>query len=82
MLPERSEKGKDHFLRCEKFRSAEDGLVFPLALWGGGSCLEGTSGCMFDLPIPAAQAPPFLLLPLGKGQGQVQTSSLPPASFQ
>lgn len=81
-LPEGSDKEKDHFLRCERLGSVESGPVFPLALWGGGGCLEGTSGCMSDLPTPAAQALPFPLLPLVKGQGQVRIRNLPLISFQ
>ena len=66
-LTEDSEKEKDHFLRHEQRGSSEPGSVLPLALWSTGGCLEGTSGCMSDLPAPAAQAlPPWLLL-LAKG---------------
>lgn len=81
-LPEDSDKEKDHFLRCERLASVESSPVFPLALWGGGGCLEGTSGCMSALPTPDSQAPPFPLLPLVKGQGQVRIPNPPLISFQ
>ncbi|XP_042790562.1 receptor expression-enhancing protein 4 isoform X1 [Panthera tigris] len=66
-LTEGSDKEKDHFLRHEQLGSSEPGSVLPLALWSTRCYLEGTSGCMSDLPAPAAQAlPPWLLL-LAKG---------------
>lgn len=73
VLPEGSDKEKDHFLGCERVQCTEPGPVFPLALWGGGGCLEETSGCVSDQLTRATQALPFLLLPLGQGQGQVQS---------
>lgn len=72
VLPEGSDKEKDHFLGCERVQCSEPGSVFHLALWGSGGCLEETSGYVSDLLTPATQALPFPLLPLGKGQGQVQ----------